>query len=348
MRMRFFVTLLVLCWLVVPPTSAAGPGEPWQEYAGNPVLVPELPRRLGRLVHHVRQRIYDGGVYHMWYTGSRLTSSDQIGYATSPDGLHSANTAAAPCSAGAARKVGRRFGQPADRPQGRSRVEDVVHGFQIGPGSSGIGYATSPDGVNWTKSASNPVLTGSTGWEQSTVYRPSVVLRNGMYHMWYSTYGDALGYAHSTDGEHWTKSPSNPILQPGSPNAWDGEYVNAPTVLYLDGQYHMWYQGASSVSPAKFGHATATDPEHWTKDPANPVFRPRSAHDLGCLRDLLSVGRVQYGQIPHVVPRQGQFTNQYAAACGLRRGCAGEPAAEPPRLSACRLRASGHAAWRAH
>lgn len=146
-----------------------------------------------------------------------------------------------------------------------------------GVGASGIGYATSPDGVHWTKSASNPVLTpgGPGGAGEQALYGPSVVLVNGVFHMWYQAYGSpsTINYATSTDGEHWTKSTHNPVLTPGSAGAWDSYGLYAPSVLLLAGQYHMWYQGARAANSNNgLGHATGTDPEHWVKDTANPIL----------------------------------------------------------------------------
>ena len=54
-----------------------------------------------------------------------------------------------------------------------------VHKFQIG-------YASSPDGIHWTKDTlHNPVLTqGSVGaWDDYVVSTPSVLFRDSTYHM---------------------------------------------------------------------------------------------------------------------------------------------------------------------
>ncbi len=50
-----------------------------------------------------------------------------------------------------------------------------------------IGYATSPDGIDWTKYAGNPVLDiGLPGsWDESAVSRATVVYNESVYHMWY-------------------------------------------------------------------------------------------------------------------------------------------------------------------
>ncbi len=66
------------------------------------------------------------------------------------------------------------------------------------PGTSGIGHATSPDGIHWTKDAANPVLPNSTaGWD-THVYAPFVILEDHKYKMWYSS-EKQIGYAWSPD-----------------------------------------------------------------------------------------------------------------------------------------------------
>ncbi len=48
-----------------------------------------------------------------------------------------------------------------------------------------IGYATSPDGINWTKHPGNPVLSegAEESWDEWGLGGPSVVTENGFYHM---------------------------------------------------------------------------------------------------------------------------------------------------------------------
>lgn len=68
----------------------------------------------------------------------------------------------------------------------------------------GIGYATSSDGIHWTRDASNPIFhkanTGYPGypWRQSRTYCPMVIKDGSAYEMWFAgkgTGGYAIGYA---------------------------------------------------------------------------------------------------------------------------------------------------------
>ena len=77
-----------------------------------------------------------------------------------------------------------------------------------------IAYAESPDGIHWD----NPrvVLTAVTGssWEGHEVNRPTIVKKDGIYHMWYTgqmfaketnSARSCIGYATSLDGIHWER-----------------------------------------------------------------------------------------------------------------------------------------------
>lgn len=87
--------------------------------------------------------------------------------------------------------------------------------------AGGVGYAYSPDGITWTKYASNPVLTpGTSGaWDDAGVY-PQIVTRLGdTFNLFYGGNDNNAsptnqgGLATFTNPESsYTKSASNPIL----------------------------------------------------------------------------------------------------------------------------------------
>ena len=91
-------------------------------------------------------------------------------------------------------------------------------------GNWAIGYATSSDGVSWTKDGSNPVLTGGSfgAWDSHMVREPSVVNVGGTYHMWYTGVSNwpyfHIGHATSSDGITWTKDAAT-RSSPGRPAA---------------------------------------------------------------------------------------------------------------------------------
>jgi len=139
-----------------------------------------------------------------------------------------------------------------------------------------IGYATSEDGLTWTRSESNPVLVlGSSGsWDGVSILDPTVLFDGSNYHMWYQGYNGSsrrIGYATSEDGVTWTKSESNPVVDLGPSGSWDSSELRSPFVI-LDGElYRMWYTG-SNGSDQRFGYATSTNGVSWTKHDGNPII----------------------------------------------------------------------------
>lgn len=123
-----------------------------------------------------------------------------------------------------------------------------------------IGYATSFDGLAWTKYANNPVVgTGSSGsFDDYWVGVPTVIKRGSLYEMWYSALSEAdladgrydtirIGYATSFNGIHWNKYSNNPVLSTLTPPhnpAVDTNGPWAPSVVYDGYNYRMWYESA--------------------------------------------------------------------------------------------------------
>jgi len=70
----------------------------------------------------------------------------------------------------------------------------------------------------------------------------------------------------------WYKYPGNPVFKPGKEGEWDKAKI-AQTVLFEDGQYHMWYSGWNDNIPGirGIGYAFSTDGIQWQKYDANPL-----------------------------------------------------------------------------
>lgn len=150
-----------------------------------------------------------------------------------------------------------------------------------------IGYATSPDGVQWTKHGSPVLQVGSpTAWDGGFLEGPSVLFDQGIYKMWYTGYDLTngkvnTGYATSPDGISWTKYAGNPVISIGTPGTWDSYTVQDPHVLKIGNQFHMWYGGQDqdSIYGQQTGYATSFDGIVWTKSPQNPVLLKGTAGD---------------------------------------------------------------------
>jgi hypothetical protein len=69
----------------------------------------------------------------------------------------------------------------------------------VGAMNHGIGYATSSDGIHWTRDADNPIFHKDDGvaWRDSRTYCPAVLKDGSSYKMWFAGRGSAysIGYA---------------------------------------------------------------------------------------------------------------------------------------------------------
>lgn len=153
-----------------------------------------------------------------------------------------------------------------------------------------ISYATSADGLEWTlKKPSAVKPTGNLGtFDQTRATNPAVISDGDTLRMWYNGRGrigdlHAIGYAWSVDGQNWTK-----VRGPGEQGsvfdksmlgtpAWG---VVAPTVIKLNGVFHMWYMMLpSSHQKYRIGYARSTNGLDWTQIPGSGFAQ--SVVDLG-------------------------------------------------------------------
>ena len=212
-----------------------------------------------------------GGGFQMWYVGSNVFGERAIGHSTSPDGLtwqkYDGNPVLRPDSADADA-----FGFPTVI---RNGPGDYTMWYS---GGDNIWFATSPDGLRWTKHLDNPALTpGPPGaWDDDKVYAPVVIANLDKYEMWYVGEGMAkpgarIGYAWSSDGLTWTKSSANPVLV-GKTGYWE-EGIVAHLAVIVEGLagYKMWYRGGDEDQQA-IGRAISSDGLAWTKYDDNPVL----------------------------------------------------------------------------
>lgn len=154
-----------------------------------------------------------------------------------------------------------------------------------------IGYATSPDGLTWSKHPGNPVLEpGRPGrWDDRYVADVKVVKRNeNEFLLWYKGVRDSdglaqVGLARSADGVNWTKEPGNPVFSPSS-GGWDGGSIQGVGVELNreSGIFHMWYPADSSLpldGDDGIGYACSRDGEVWQRGGENPVLKPNPDPD---------------------------------------------------------------------
>lgn len=149
-----------------------------------------------------------------------------------------------------------------------------------------IGYATSPDGINWTKYSTFLIEAGpAESWFNGFVSNPEVKKVNNTYKMWFTApdlvlngqetdgHGN-IGYAVSNDGLNWTIHPT-PVLKAGEQNNWDKASIAEPCIVIVDNRYYMFYSALDQWDQENFqvGFAHSTDGINWTKSISNPVLR---------------------------------------------------------------------------
>ena len=120
------------------------------------------------------------------------------------------------------------------------------------------GYATSADGISWTKdNVNNPILpAGSpTSWDYPYAHTGAVVYNysTNLYYLFYAGGNFPLfkiGLAASPNfAGPWTKD-SIPVIDVGPAGAWDDITVTWPFVIYnsADNEYKMWYTGGLGLT----------------------------------------------------------------------------------------------------
>ena len=280
MRINFFKLCLLITVLLLSNADLLAQVN-WTKYPGNPVF----PGQPGTWYAYVSMNcvLYnsDSLRYEMWFTaGAQISFPYTIGFAWSYDGI-SWNV---------------RTSNPVLSPTpGEWDAYTVLAPYVIRENGQykmwytacatsqllyRIGYATSPDGINWAKHTSNPVFEpGTANWESASVAYGCIMPYSNGYKMWYgggapSWSETAIGYATSLDGITWERYAGNPVLLSGATGQWD-HLVFGPRVLYIENFYYMYYTGEINLYQSdKIGLATSTDGLVWTKHPSNPVLQP--------------------------------------------------------------------------
>ena len=249
-------------------------GTLWVKYSGNPL-------DLGTVSMSVPCVLYDGSMFKMWYQAEGSDGLPRIYYATSLDGLDWIQYGIVLDTGGASSWDSRAASSPSVLYDGSS-----FKMWYVGVGESAsvygmVGYATSTDGVHWSKYAGNPVLApgGNSGWDDYNIGVDKVLFNGTHYLMWYGGQPDLdtpirTGIATSIDGISWVKYPNNPVLVAG-PAQWDNRHAEVGSVLWNGSHYMMWYNGQEwATSTTKIGLATSPDGFSWTKYATNPVLEP--------------------------------------------------------------------------
>jgi predicted GH43/DUF377 family glycosyl hydrolase len=219
----------------------------------------------------------DSARYEMWFSATPGLRSDptwrpySVGFAVSNDGINWSMYPSPVLSPDS----GKWDSFTTDAPQvlrENGQYKMWYSSYKGGTSPGYFGYATSPDGIHWTKYSGNPIFgPGTAAWEAAGPYSCNVVPKQGGYRMWYDGYNLSIttwkiGYAESSDGVNWIRDTvNNPVLDVGSPGQWDAVGVGKPSVVGIGDSLYMWYFGSNGGST---GLAVSKDGRtNWTKCP---------------------------------------------------------------------------------
>ena len=255
----------------------------WIKYPDNPVFENTAGQWDNTLTFNGTVMYYKNQ-YHMWYNAFNSSQKYKVGHAVSPDGLTWTKDANNPVFEGGTTGS---WDQDYVLCGDIILLNDTLHmwytGYKGSMDNSGIGHATSVDGVSWTRDPANPYLTiqQEGDWKYTIFQCSEVVYANGIYHMWY-TGGDypgtmQIGHATSPDAIAWTRDASNPVLKPGNAGEWEPSVYGPGTVIYDGNMFQMWYEGGNIAElDLSVGYATSYDGSVWTKYTGNPVLKKGS------------------------------------------------------------------------
>jgi predicted GH43/DUF377 family glycosyl hydrolase len=149
--------------------------------------------------------------------------------------------------------------------------------FYTSQGSAYSGYtdyAYSNDGINWSVSPNNPVLSPGPGntWDATaTAGGTPIKVENG-YIMYYTGWSDPsgpwhIGLATSPDGINWIKHPNPVLYASGGPEF----QIVSSSIIKIDNVYYLYYNGRN-LPYQDIRLATSPDGINWTKFSGNPIL----------------------------------------------------------------------------
>lgn len=105
--------------------------------------------------------------------------------------------------------------------------------------SSQFGYATSPDGITWTRDAGNPFFGLGAGGRSGPVFQPNLFKVGSTYYLFYRSPGpDFLCVATATTLPNFTTVQTNIITNPDGQTQW-----NNTSIVINGGTWYMLAEG---------------------------------------------------------------------------------------------------------
>jgi len=198
-----------------------------EKFAWNPVLPLGKRGSIDSGQAEYPSVVFVGDTAWMYYSAFGARHRWEIAAAQSPDGIHwtKIGTVLAPDTTAAVAAVwdSATVAFPCVLYSSEAPPAEQFRMWYAGKSGAlydGIGYATSPNGRDWTRAGRVLAAGGDGEWDKSQVVDPAVVPVEGGYRMYYCGARDADGYfqiglALSSDGRNWVKYPDNPIVKFG-------------------------------------------------------------------------------------------------------------------------------------
>lgn len=228
----------------------------WTKFSDNPVFTNVLRPSV----------VYKSGTYYLFYA---KTDETAIGLATSPNPQGPFMDQGLVLSASQMWESGMIRGPSVWYDSDTELFKLWYSAGSISPADvpwtepAAIGYATSPDGMTWTKYDRNPVMQGLNdgSWLSQAIETLKVYKLENIYYGFYHAadyWGTSrIGFTTSTDGITWNPQVSDLILDLGKYGEFDSDFLYTTAPLYNNG-WKLWYNGRNSdnTSPEVIGLAT--------------------------------------------------------------------------------------------
>ncbi len=205
------------------------------------------------------------------------------------------------CHHASFRKVGKAFAGPCVTPQGNGfesagtfnptiAKKDgkfvLLYRAQDQKGTSSLGYATSEDGIHFTR-RSEPVMSAEAPYEKGGgVEDPRLQKFGNTYYLTYTGYNNVDGagpekrdaqlcLATSTDLIHWKRQG---IIIPAYKGKWNVGWTKSGAIVpeKINGKYWMYYLADAKGKGSQMGVAHSEDLLHWTDTLDQPVLPSRA------------------------------------------------------------------------
>ena len=161
----------------------------------------------------------------------------------------------------------------------------MLYRAQDQKGTSSLGYATSDDGVHFTRRP-EPVMTSETPYEKGGgVEDPRIIRFGSTYYLTYTGYNnvDGTGPKHkdaqlcmatSQDLVHWKREG---VIMPAYKGKWNVGWTKSGAIVpqKINGKYWMYYLADAAGHDSQMGIAYSTDLLHWTEALDHPVLASR-------------------------------------------------------------------------